>query len=531
LIQNKKAGAAAGKKSAGGERLSPQTAIDAKRRFYIIIASLLALFLGALDALVMSAAMPTIVADLGGLHLYSWVYSAYLLARAVALPVFGKLADIFSSRRLYIISICIFLLGSILAGLAQSMMQLILSRVLQGIGAGGNFALVYIVLADVSSPEDRGKTLSLGSFIWGLASVLGPTFGGFVVTYFSWRWIFFINVPLGVFSLLGIAVYLVEVRDKNKEAAIDYWGALTLSTTILGLLTVFLLAGRSYDWISPQIIGLSMITIAAAIAFFYAEKRAREPILSLDFFGSRGFSIGNGSAFLASFTIFSLFAYSPLFIQGALGKTPLQMSMAMLSLSLGWSVGALACGQIVNRFGQKPSTVFGSLCLAVGGGIMITFSTGTSLAACSIVLGFAGVGMGFVSMATLLVVQDSLGQSDLGVATASHQFFRTLGGTIGVGISGSFVTMALSNVMESLLNTGLDNLPPALNVQIKQSIENIFRPEVQALLTPNIQKTMQEAVAQGVSRVFWITFFASLLCLILSVLIPVRTVPRPKVGG
>jgi len=531
LIQNKHAGAAAESKSAGDERLSSEIAIDAKSRLYIIIATLLVLFLGALDALVMSAAMPTIVSDLGGLHLYSWVYSAYLLARAVSLPVFGKLADIFRSRRLFIISICIFLLGSILAGLAQSMIQLILSRMLQGIGAGGNFALVYIVLADVSSPEKRGKTLSLGSFIWGLASVLGPTFGGFVVTYFSWRWIFFINVPLGVVSLMGIAVYLVEVRDKNKEAAIDYWGALTLSTTILGLLTVFLLAGRSYDWISIQIIGLSIITIAAGIAFFYAEKRAREPILSLDFFGIRGFSIGNGSAFLASFTIFSLFAYSPLFIQGALGKTPLQMSVAMLSLSLGWSVGALACGQIVNRFGQKPSTVFGSLCLALGGGIMITFSTGTSLATCSIVLGFAGVGMGFVSMATLLVVQDSLDKSDLGVATSSHQFFRTLGGTIGVGISGSFVTMTLSNVMETLMNTGLNNLPPSLNVQIKQSIENIFRPEVQALLTPQIQKTMQEAVARGVSMVFWITFFTSLLCLILSVLIPVRTVPRPKMGG
>jgi MFS family permease len=274
-----------------------------------------------------------------------------------------------------------------------------------------------------------------------------------------------------------------------------------------------------------------MITIAVGIAFFYAEKRAREPILSLDFFGIRGFSIGNGSAFLASFTIFSLFAYSPLFIQAALGKTPLQMSVAMLSLSLGWSVGALACGQIVNRFGQKPSTVFGSLCLAVSGGIMITFSTGTSLAACSVVLGFAGVGMGFVSMATLLVVQDSLDQSDLGVATSSHQFFRTLGGTIGVGISGSFVTMTLSNVMETLMNTGLNNLPPSLNVQIKQSVENIFRPEVQALLTPEIQKTIQEAVARGVSRVFWITFFTSLLCLILSILIPVKTVPRPKVGG
>jgi MFS family permease len=279
---------------------------------------------------------------------------------------------------------------------------------------------------------------------------------------------------------------------------------------------------------SLQIIGLSMITIAAGITFFYAEKRAREPILSLDFFGSRGFSIGNGSAFLASFTIFSLFAYSPLFIQGALGKTPLQMSVAMLSLSLGWSVGALACGQIVNRFGRKPSTVFGSLCLVLGGGILITFSTGTSLAACSIVLGFVGVGMGFVSMATLLVVQDSLEKSDLGVATASHQFFRTLGGTIGVGISGSFVTMTLSNVMESLMNTGLNNLPPSLNAQIKQSVETILRPEVQTLLTPEIQKTIQEAVARGVSMVFWITFFASLLCLILSILIPVRTVPRSK---
>jgi EmrB/QacA subfamily drug resistance transporter len=513
-----------------GETQQSEAVISPRSRKYIIIASLLALFLGALDALVMSAATPTIVSDLGGFHLYSWVYSAYFLARAVALPVFGKLADIYRSRRLFIISICIFVLGSILAGLAQSMMQLIISRVLQGIGAGGNFALVYIVLADISSPEERGKTLSLGSFIWGLASVLGPTFGGFVVTYFSWRWIFFVNVPLGAISLLVVALFLVDVREKKKEAAIDYWGAVTLSTAILGLLTVFLLAGRSFDWVSPQIIGLSIITIAAGIAFYYAEKKAREPILSLDFFSSRGFSIGNGSAFLASFAIFTLFAYSPLFIQGALGKTPLQMSVAMLTMSMGWSIGALVCGQMVNRFGQKPSTIFGCLCLVVGGGIMITFSADTSLTACSIVLGLDGIGMGFVSMATLLVVQDSLDISDLGVATSSHQFARTLGGTIGVGVSGSFVTMTLSNVMESLMKTDLKNLPPSLNIEIKQNIEIIFQPEVQAVLAPEIQKIMQEAVAQGVLTVFWITFFASLLCLLLSVLIPVRSVPRPPKG-
>jgi EmrB/QacA subfamily drug resistance transporter len=513
-----------------GDTQQPGAIISPRKRNFIIIASLLALFLGALDALVMSAATPTIVADLGGLHLYSWVYSAYFLARAVSLPVFGKLADIYSSRRLFIISICIFMLGSILAGLSQNMMQLIISRVLQGIGAGGNFALVYIVLADISSPAERGKTLSLGSFIWGLASVLGPTFGGVVVTYFSWRWIFFVNVPLGAFCLLGIALFLIDVREKKKEAAIDYWGAVTLSTAILGLLTVFLMAGRSFDWVSPQIIGLSILTIAAGIAFYYAEKRAREPILSLDFFNSRGFSIGNGSAFLASFTIFALFAYSPLFIQGALGKTPLQMSVAMLTMSLGWSIGALVCGQMVNRFGQKPSTIFGCLCLVIGGGIMITFSADTSLTTCSIVLGISGVGMGFVSMATLLVVQDSLDVSDLGVATSSHQFARTLGGTIGVGISGSFVTMTLSNVMESLMKTDLKNLPPSLIIEIKQNIENIFRPEIQAALAPEIQKAMQEAVARGVLTVFWITFFTSLLCLLLSLLIPVRSVPLPQKG-
>ncbi len=486
-------------------------------------AALLALFLGALDALVMSAAMPTIIADLGGLHLYSWVYSAYLLARAVSLPIFGKLADIFNSKRLFSISIGIFLVASIFAGLAQSMAQLIVWRVFQGIGGGGIFALVYIVLTDISSPQNRAKNLSLGSFIWGLASVLGPTFGGFVVTYFSWRWIFFVNVPLSILCLLGIGFYLVEIREKKKEVAIDYLGALTLSTGVFGLLTIFLLAGRAHAWDSAPIILLLPVTIISGIAFYFIEKRAREPILSLDFFASRGFSLGNGTAFLASFSIFALFAYSPLFIQGALGKTPLEMSIAMLSLSLGWSLGALSCGQLVHKIGKKPATILGSMFLVVGGGLTLAFSASTALITCVIVLGFIGVGMGFVSMATLLIVQDSLTVSDLGVATASHQFFRTLGGTVGVGVSGSFVTAALASSMESLIDSEASNLSPSLSNQVIQNVENLFRPEVQALLNPDVQKTMQEVVAQGVSLVFWVALMASLICLLLSFILPKET--------
>jgi EmrB/QacA subfamily drug resistance transporter len=501
-------------------QMTLETIIDRKSRYYIIAAALLALFLGALDALVMSAAMPTIIADLGGLHLYSWVYSAYLLTRAVSLPVFGKLADIFKTKTLFIISICIFLFGSIFAGLAQSMTQLILSRTVQGIGAGGSLALVYIVLADISSPENRGKTLSLASFIWGLASVLGPTFGGFVVTYFSWRWIFFVNIPLGFISLVGIGLYLIDIRQKKKEAAIDYLGAITLSTAILSLLIVFLLADRTYTWLSPQIILLIMIAIASGIGFYYAEKHAGEPILSLDFFGNKGFGAGNAAGFLASFTIFALFAYSPLFIQGALGKTPLQMSVAMLSLALGWSGGAFLCGQIVHRVGKKPSAIFGSLCLVTSGGILLTFSTSTSLATCFIVLGLVGIGMGFVAMSTLLIVQDSLAASDLGVATASHQFSRTLGGTIGVGIAGSFVTATISTTMDSLIHAGPNNGFAAVSNQITQNLENLLRPEVQTLLSADAQIALQDALAQGVSMVFWVTLLASVLCLFSSLMLP-----------
>jgi len=383
-------------------------------------------------------------------------------------------------------------------------------------------------LTDISAPENRGKTLSLGSFIWGLASVLGPTFGGFVVTYFSWRWIFFVNVPLSLLSLLGIGFYLVEVREKKRDISVDYVGALTLSTAVLGLLTIFLLAGRTYNWGSPQIILLLIVTVAAGIAFYICEKRARDPILSLDFFGIRGFSAGNGAAFLASFTVFALFAYIPLFIQGALGKTPLQMSVAMLSFSLGWSAGALSCGQLVSRIGKKPSTILGSVCLVVGGAIMLTFSTATSLATCFFVLGFIGIGMGFVSMATLLVVQDSLAASDLGIATASQQFFRTLGGTIGVGVSGSFVTAGLATTMEPIMNSESGNLSVPLSNNLMQNIENLFRPEVQALLSPEVQKAMQDAVARGVFVVFWVTLIASLICLFFSFILPKETPSQPN---
>ena len=326
---------------------------------------------------------------------------------------------------------------------------------------------------------------------------------------------------MGAVSLLGIFLYLIETREKRKAVSIDYLGILTLSSTILALLTAFLLAGRSYDWLSFQIVGLFAVTAGAGFAFYHVEKRAKEPILSIDFFKLKGFRVGNGTAFFASFAIFSLSSFSPLFIQGALGKTPAQLGLAMVPLGLGWSFGALFCGQVVNLIGKRTASILGGVFLVVGSAMTLWFSSATSLMLCSIALAVAGLGMGFVSIATLLLVQNSVDISNLGIATASHQFTRTLGGTIGIGISGSLVTVTFLNALEKVLSFDLQQkIDPKLFAQIQQNVENIFRPEIQTLLSPDVQRALQEAVGQGVMPMFWASLLASIVCLVFSILLP-----------
>ncbi|MGD8702511.1 MAG: MDR family MFS transporter [Desulfosarcina sp.] len=500
------------------ERPSP------KRRLLLILATLLALFLAALDTLIMSAVMPTIVADLGGLHLYSWVFSTYLLSRAVALPVFGKLADLFPNRTLYLISILIFLVGSILAGMARSMTSLTLFRAIQGIGAGGSFALVYIVLADISEPQNRGRMMSYASFVWGLASVLGPSLGGFIVSWVSWRWIFYINVPIGLLSLVGIWFFLTETRDKRQTIEIDYAGIFTLVVAILSFLTAFLLGGRDYAWLSPPILGLFALFVLSSAGFYVAETRSREPIFCFEFFRRPGFSAGNGLVFFSSVAIFSLSAFSPLFIQGALGQSPLQLGMIMMALSFGWSAGALFCGRKSNKWGEKPFSLVGGGIMVAGCAMAVRFSADTSLWTCALAIGLAGVGMGFTSIATLLVVQNSVLQKDLGVATSSHQFTRTLGGTVGIGICGSLVTARFARVADDLNTSALGgSIPPAVMVQIRQNFENFFRPDVQQQLPSDAQHLLNQAIGNCVVDVFWLSLVAAMICLVFGWLLPMKS--------
>jgi len=489
-----------------------------RERGLIIGSALLALFLGALDALVMSAAMPTIIAELGGLSLYAWVYSAYFLARAVSLPVFGKLSDLYPTKKLFLFSIGLFSLGSVAAGASPSMGFLVAARVFQGIGAGGIFALVYVVLSDVSLPGQRGKTLSLASSVWGISSVIGPTLGGFMVTFFSWRWIFYMNLPLGVLSLVGIGYFFKEFREKPGQVHLDWAGITCFTGAVLGCLTLIMTGGREIPWGSLQGLGLAMATLVLGLGFVVAERRAKDPFLNFGFFKFPGFALGNFITFGASFCIFSLFAYAPLFLQGALAQTPMVVGYAMLSLSLGWSMGSLIMGRVVDRVGAKKVTLMGALLMVVGSCLCLGFSRETTLAYCFSAFLVTGFGMGFITLSTLLIVQDSVEQEDLGVATSFHQFSRTLGGTVGVGICGGVVTSRLFQKLES--GGGDLSLSQGLMAQLQESMAQMFSPQFQAQVPPQTAEVLREAVLSGVMSAFVIVFFASVLGLGLSLFLP-----------
>ena len=484
--------------------------LSARQRTLIIWAALLALFLGALDALIMSAALPSIVAELGGLPLYAWVYSAYFLARAISLPIFGKLADLYGTKKLFLFSIGLFIVSSIAAGMANSMAFLIFSRVFQGIGAGGNFALVYIVLSEVAPPGRRARTLSLGSSIWGISSVIGPTLGGVIVTFFSWRWIFFINVPLGILSLLGIGLFLSESHKRKKqETSLDFGGLFLFSTFMLGLLTIFITGGREIAWGSSMMLTLTLTTLLFGILFLYVEKRVSDPMVDLSLFRSRNFSLGNGAIFLASFTIFSFFAYVPLYIQGSLGRSPMEVGLAMVSLSLGWSFGALLYGRVSSSGSEKLWSVAGSVILLLGALWTMRFHLQTGMVECFLAFLVVGVGMGFVSLSTLILVQNAVSSDDLGIVTSFHQFARSLGGTIGVGICGGLVTSA----MFSRLEETTARLPTELMLQLQKSTEILLRPEFQRLIPLEARESLGQAVFSGVFAVFVAASLSSVLCL------------------
>ncbi|MFJ9055798.1 DHA2 family efflux MFS transporter permease subunit [Streptomyces sp. NPDC102409] len=424
-------------------------------------ALLLGMLLAALDQTIVSTALPTIVSELGGLDHLSWVVTAYLLAATAATPLWGKLGDQYGRKKLFQTAIVIFLVGSALCGMAQNMPQLIGFRALQGLGGGGLMVLSMAIVGDLVSPRERGKYQGLFGAVFGVTSVLGPLLGGLFTEHLSWRWVFYINLPIGIVALLVIAAAL-HIPVRRTKHTIDYLGTFLIASVATCLVLVASLGGTTWGWGSAQIVALAVLAVVLLVAFVAAERRAAEPVLPLKLFRMRTFSLVAAISFVIGFAMFGAMTYLPTFLQVVHGITPTLSGVHMLPMVFGLLITSTASGQIVSRTGRwKVFPIAGTALTAVGLLLLHTLSENSSTWTMSLCFFVFGAGLGLVMQVLVLIVQNSVGYEDLGVATSGATFFRSIGASFGVAVFGTVFTNRLTGELEDALSGRA--LPPGVD--------------------------------------------------------------------
>ena len=423
-------------------------------------ALLLGLLLAALDQTIVSTALPTIVSDLGGLEHLSWVVTAYLLASTAATPLWGKLGDQYGRKRLFQIAIVIFLIGSALCGAAQNMPQLIGFRALQGLGGGGLIVLSMAIVGDVVSPRERGRYQGLFGAVFGATSVLGPLLGGLFTEHLSWRWVFYINLPVGVVALAVIATAL-HIPRKPTRHVIDYLGTFLIAAVATCLVLVASLGGTTWGWGSPQIIGLAVLGVVLIAAFVAVERRAAEPVLPLKLFRVRTFTLAAVISFIVGFAMFGAMTYLPTFLQVVQGITPTMSGVHMLPMVFGMLLSSTGSGQVVSRTGRwKVFPIAGTGITALGLLLLHRLDENSSTAEMSAYFFVFGLGLGLVMQVLVLIVQNAVSYEDLGVATSGATFFRSIGASFGVAIFGTIFASRLGDKLTDALRG--TSLPPGV---------------------------------------------------------------------
>lgn len=425
---------------------------------------MIATFLSAIEATIVSTAMPTIVNKLGGLELISWVYAVYLLTSAVTTPIFGKIADLFGRKKVFLAGCALFVVGSTLCGLSQSMEQLIFFRAIQGIGAGAVVPITFTIIGDIFTFEQRARVQGLFASIWGIAGIFGPLVGGFFVDYVSWHWIFFINIPFGLLSFWLIMKNLHEQLEKRTRK-IDYGGAITFTVGTTALLYALLSGGNQYAWSSAVIYTLLIVTVVFLAVFFVIQKRHPEPMVPIALFYIREVSVPNLISFLASAILIGITAYLPLWIQGVLEKGAIYSGLILMPMSIGWPIGATVGGRLLVRYGAKPISFLGILFIVIATFCLslITMATPAWLILCIIFV--LGLGFGLSLTIFTIVVQSAVDWNLRGVATSSNTFLRTLGQTFGIAVLGTILNQQIGSHIE----TGAQVPPAVLAAGIHQN--------------------------------------------------------------
>jgi EmrB/QacA subfamily drug resistance transporter len=484
------------------------TETDHRRVLLIFSGLMMGMLLAALDQTIVSTALPTIVGDLGGLNHLSWVVTAYLLASTISTPLYGKASDLYGRKIVFQLAIVVFLIGSALCALAQNMNELIAFRAVQGLGAGGLMTLAMTIVADVVPPRERGRYQGLLGGVWAFASIAGPLTGGFIVDNLSWRWVFTINLPIGGAALVVTSIVL-QLPKRRVEHRIDWLGAGLLTGAISTLLLAVTWGGHQYAWGSGQILALTGTGTALLIAFLVVERRAAEPIIPLELFRQRTFTVPAVISAIVGFAMFAGIIYLPLFMQIATGATATSSGLTMVPLMLGAIGTSISTGRIISHTGRyKLFPVVGTLVAAVGMFLLSTMDVHTTRLVSSIYMLVLGVGIGMVMQVTVLAVQNAVDRRHLGSATSTVTFLRSMGGSFGTAVGGA--------VLANRLSDNLHQIPAASGIDASQlqSAAQIFA------LPPALRDRVGEAFGSAITTVFLVSVPFILAAFALSLLLP-----------
>ncbi|GER68756.1 MFS transporter [Weizmannia acidilactici] len=476
----------------------------------VTLALFVATFLTAIEGTIVSTAMPRIVSDLKGIEVMNWVFAIYLLTSAVTVPIFGKLADLYGRKKIFVIGTIVFLVGSTLCGLAGTMGQMIFFRAIQGIGAGAIMPVTNTIIADIYPHEKRAKMLGFMGAAWGIAGVIGPLFGGFFVDRLTWHWIFFINLPFGMISVFMVMIFLHEHVEKT-ENAIDVWGATTFSAGMLAFLYALQKGGDTNDWGNPFLLTLLAASTVLLAMFIWIEIRHPDPLIPLTLFRIRAISISNLVGFLASAVLMGINVYIPMWIQGLQGHGATISGLILAPSPVLWMIGSFVGGRLQLKYGDRFAFLSGMACILASTVWLSLFTLGTKEWSFYAFAALSGFGFGIVMTIALVCVQSAVDWSLRGAATASNTFFRNLGQSVGSAVFGTYFNATVTRLLSEKSNP--DHLT-------KESLNQLINPKSAHLFSDSAREWLRHVLFSSIHYVFIVLAAVSLVSLVLSFAVP-----------